>query len=256
LILGLSITNNEKRVSIYILTDPRDSTAFYVGATSRTTGHRLSSHIHEAVKLQTKTEKSEIIRNIMSDGCRPEITEIESAGGDEWAEAEQFWMEYFRSIGCVLVNISLGGAGAFGARQTESTRKLRREVAIGRDMKSIHTEAIWEANAAKKRHRIKIDGVIYGGIKVASVALGRPYSTVQNMLDTGRGERLDGPKVGYEKTKVGMASGSRHGNSRPVVIDGKEYWGLTGAAREIGVHLSTIQGWLKCGKAEYADMLP
>lgn len=59
-------------------------------------------------------------------GNEPEIFVIEHSPTD-WVEAEQFWISYFRSIGCRLANLTQGGDGLSGMRHSpEAIEKTRR----------------------------------------------------------------------------------------------------------------------------------
>jgi len=56
-------------------------------------------------------------------GIRPEIFTIETV--DDWREGERFWIAYYRSIGCRLVNTTFGGDGLSGANSKSFKRGQR-----------------------------------------------------------------------------------------------------------------------------------
>jgi DNA-binding CsgD family transcriptional regulator len=75
------------------------------------------------LRQKTNDHKRQWICSVVRDGCRPEIFEIETC--EEIAqlnEAECFWIQYFRSIGCRLVNATNGGEGASGYRHLEEAK--------------------------------------------------------------------------------------------------------------------------------------
>lgn len=242
-------------VAVYGLFDPRDGSPFYVGVTSRSASLRMSGHLHEA-KAGTAGAKADRIRAILASGVRPEFDVLEAVPKAQWVEAEQFWISYVRSLGFPLTNRGIGGPGCLGSRQSSATRERRRTAQANAATAQMHTPAAREKAANALRHSIEIDGVVHQGIKRAARALGLSSSALHNRLDRGMGARLTGPKVGYLKPLKGRPSGDRHHHSRTILIGGVEYWGLNGAARTLGVCVSTIQKWLRSGKAQYADGKP
>jgi hypothetical protein len=198
-----------KPVHIYALINPLDQTAFYVGATTRTLGLRLSSHRNDAVQLKMGSAKCDVIRVIEAQGRRAEIVELEVAPFDDWVAAEQFWIAYLKGLGASLTNRAIGGAGATGSRQTKDTQRHRSEAAQGRDMSALHTPDVRQKAVAGMRHAIIIDGVRYDGIAVAARALGISHSLVHRRVDLGQYQRLTPRKNGNViKLKGGMVSAS------------------------------------------------
>ena len=242
-----------KPVRIYGLIDPRDRTMFYVGATSRPFHRRIASHLNDACHLQMRGERYDVIRSIVEAGFRPEIVELEFVQAGDWPEAEQFWIANMRFLGAKLVNKSCGGAGAAGMKWSSKTLGRRSEAMQGRALPQLHNREIWSATAEKNRHEIEVDGNRYRGIKVAALAIGIPYATLQFWLDTGRARRITGPKVGYVKPQPGLRRGKDHPNRRSVIVDGVTYWTVRSAAQALGRHPTTINNWLKSGRAHYTD---
>lgn len=164
--------NKERPVKIYGLFDPRSTFCFYIGATSKTVNNRLSSHVNDAISQNMTGEKSELIRSIIDDGMRPEIVELETVTDGYWPDAEQFWIENMRAFGFKLANKSVGGAGAYGTKQSELTRTRRQAAAAGRDMTHLHGPEIRDKVSLKTRTPIMYEGVTYAGLAVAARALG------------------------------------------------------------------------------------
>ena len=118
--------------SIYGLIDPRTNELRYVGKTSRGLSERLRAHITRR-NLHNKRHSSRWISGVILSGTKPEIFEIEKVpDGWCWKEAESFWIEYFKSIGCRLTNISGGGVGAAGSKRSPEFIANIRAKMIGR----------------------------------------------------------------------------------------------------------------------------
>lgn len=110
---------------IYVLHDPTDvSHRIYVGVTTKPRA-RLSLHLREA-RLGVKRFCCLWIASLLRRGTRPamEIVETIPPGG-AWAEAEQFWIAYFRSIGASLTNMTNGGEGSWGVRPSREAVERR-----------------------------------------------------------------------------------------------------------------------------------
>lgn len=91
--------------SIYALTDPLTSEIRYIGKT-RNVGQRHNSHCY----TKSKTHVSRWIQRLKSENLFPTMVVIESGLSEsEWPEAEQFWIEYYKSYGARLTNITKGG---------------------------------------------------------------------------------------------------------------------------------------------------
>jgi len=86
---------------IYGLIDPRDQEIKYIGSTSKSLNARLAGH---------RTSHGECarhlwIRDVQSSGYQPEIFEIEKLWVSKLAEAEKFWISYFKMLGANLTNM-------------------------------------------------------------------------------------------------------------------------------------------------------
>ncbi len=90
-------------ISVYGLTDPRSGELKYVGATRRLLSVRLSNHI-SAIPSKGQSPRVKWLRELVKQGLRPEIFTIEAVDDFQGAEAERFYIQYFRYIGCKLTN--------------------------------------------------------------------------------------------------------------------------------------------------------
>lgn len=110
---------------IYGLVDPRTQELRYVGKTTQPLRDRLRLHLSDARRVKRR-HVCAWIRSLQRISIAPEIFEIDQARGD-WSEREQFWIAYFRSLGCDLTNQTIGGEGVPGRKHTvESRAKMSR----------------------------------------------------------------------------------------------------------------------------------
>jgi hypothetical protein len=136
---------------IYGLVDPQTQELRYVGKTVTSLVKRRDAHFTGVKRAAKITRKVAWLLTL--GGARPEVFEIESVGDQNWKESEKFWLAYYRSIGCDLVNESLGGAGggALGKHWNLSI-ETRNRMSVARKGKPLS-----EANkiALRKPHQYK-----------------------------------------------------------------------------------------------------
>jgi hypothetical protein len=80
----------------------------------------------------------------------PDIFEIELVEGDTWIEAEQFWIAYFRFIGANLVNMTIGGDGVTGIKDSDETKKKKSAGMRGIPKSEACKKKLSDANKGKK----------------------------------------------------------------------------------------------------------
>lgn len=121
-------STSDKDTYIYGLIDPRTQELRYVGKTVLPIDKRLRVHLWRATKTLHRSHSQAWIRSLSEDGFKPDIFTIEEVQpGDDWAEREQFWIAYFRSIGSCLCNHTIGGDGSPGLKQSEESKRKRTE---------------------------------------------------------------------------------------------------------------------------------
>lgn len=92
---------------IYVLRNPDTNEIFYVGQTVKSLQERLNGHLSCD---GSNKPKNDYIKSLLLDGKRPIIEEIETIHGtcyrDKLAlnEREIYWIKYYKSIGCRLLN--------------------------------------------------------------------------------------------------------------------------------------------------------
>lgn len=117
---------------IYGLIDPITKELRYIG---RTSNHkeRLRNHM-SPYKLRTfNSHKNSWIKSLIKNNERPIMYIIEEQDSFERSvDAEKFFIEYFRSIGCNLTNATDGGVGTVGIKRSEETKKRISLAGLGR----------------------------------------------------------------------------------------------------------------------------
>ena len=103
---------------IYGLIDPRTSECRYVGKTSR-----LKQRTQDHSTIKDRTPRYVWISDLRAAGLMPEPVILEELpDGAAWQEYEQFWISYMRCLGSNLLNMTLGGIGTLGHKQSEDTK--------------------------------------------------------------------------------------------------------------------------------------
>lgn len=109
----MASVSNSKFI-IYALIDPRTNEIRYIGQTIKGL-ERPRSHWKSKRQVQFQDPCHSWIRNVLADGLVPEIDVIEEfEDASELDEAETFWIQYFRYIGCRLTNLAPGGKSKRG----------------------------------------------------------------------------------------------------------------------------------------------
>lgn len=106
---------------IYGLFDPRNGELRYIG---KSCSGLTRPKIHGRPKnLSQDTNKHKVywISQLALEGLKPEIFVLEEFDNKKYlGEEEQFYIAYFKGLGCRLVNLTRGGDGAPGYRHTFS----------------------------------------------------------------------------------------------------------------------------------------
>ena len=94
--------------NIYILIDPVSNQIRYVGKTNNIK-ERFKNHKNRC--RDKNTHKRNWINKLRLMGLTPHIEVIDVVSISEWHYWEKFWIEYYRFLGCNLVNYTSGGDG-------------------------------------------------------------------------------------------------------------------------------------------------
>jgi hypothetical protein len=117
---------------IYGLVDPRDGQLRYVGKSCSGMA-RSRAHL-TPTELKESNHKARWIRSLLKENLSPFAIILHLVGAREiLAEAEVFWIAYFKAMGCPLTNLSGGGEGGrLGVPHSEETKAKLRARALGR----------------------------------------------------------------------------------------------------------------------------
>jgi hypothetical protein len=130
--------------------------------------------------------------------------------------------------------------GAKGAKQTAETRTKRQLAAAGRDVSHLHTPEV------RRKATPSIAKALTGRTPTAE--------TRERLSAAKQGEKHNfWGKRHSQEAIANMIVAQRARARAPVTIAGIDYWGITGAARSLGVSNQTIHRWIKSGKATYTN---
>lgn len=128
---------------IYLLVDPRDDQVRYVGKTVDL-AWRIEGHIQEGLD-GGHTYKARWLKGLLDSGHVPEVRVVDEGDGESWAEAERFYIKFYRDeAGSPLTNMTDGGEGLSGWIHTPESREkmaVRRGVSLSEETKQKLREA-------------------------------------------------------------------------------------------------------------------
>lgn len=119
----------ERAVLIYGLIDPLTNELKYIGKTHSTLRRRLLGHLNDVKRGRVYIPRHKWIAGLLLLDTQPEIFAIEEVKESAWRDAEQFWISYFRFIGCQLLNATDGGDGLCSYKHREDTKARQSESA-------------------------------------------------------------------------------------------------------------------------------
>ena len=119
---------------VYGLIDPISKELRYIGY-SYNYLERYKKHLFPS-SLAKKSHKSNWILNLLSNGFKPEIFILEKAfSHDDAKEREIDLIAYYKSIGCDLTNLTVGGDGRAGFGTSLEVREKIRQSMLGKNTK-------------------------------------------------------------------------------------------------------------------------
>lgn len=139
-----------RMVRIYTISDGPGGPPVYVGKTHGTLRKRLTSHIFDARRLGHRP-LAQWVRGLLEGGREPHIEELDSVqAGDDWVEAERFWIAQMRAFGFRLLNVSEGGEGTAGYSFTPEQRERLRIAHAGQVRRPSTVEKFRRTMAEKR----------------------------------------------------------------------------------------------------------
>lgn len=135
---------------IYGLLDPRNGELRYIGQTTK--GKRRFRNLYAKHELNRKTHKMSWLKNLKTQGLKPDILILEEVEEALLSEVEIFYIAYFKSLGCRLTNHTAGGEGSRIPYTEERKIKQRYNNPNNRKVINLETKEIYisAAEAARK----------------------------------------------------------------------------------------------------------
>lgn len=125
--------------NIYILICPISKQIKYVGK-ANDPKRRLKDHMIDFRSRLGEFEKTKWLLELYRKNLKPEMEIVDTVDMNDWKKWEQFWIEYFISIGCILVNSGKGGNGLSTANE-QSFKQGNRPWNYGLKMKKDDTKS-------------------------------------------------------------------------------------------------------------------
>jgi hypothetical protein len=196
--------------TIYGLADPRTQQLRYIGKTCGRLEHRVGRHIYAA--RTERNHRANWIRSLTKLGLKPEAFVIEEVEGDG-CEAEVHHIAQFRSIGCDLVNGTVGGEGMPGYRHTAEARARIAASKLGTKLSPERVELTASKLRGRKHseeHKAKIGeasrGRLHGDAakeKIGAVHRGKPKSESHRAkISASLTGRVRGPLSAETRAKI------------------------------------------------------
>jgi hypothetical protein len=117
--MGKILKDKNRLTYIYVLKHPLTNEIRYVGKTVKLLHKRLHNHIYEATKRYKPNYRCNWIKSLVNQGLKPLIEEIDNCTWENSAKLEIHYIQYYKSIGCRLINLTDGGEGILGLKYTE-----------------------------------------------------------------------------------------------------------------------------------------
>lgn len=130
-------------VSIYTLSDPTTGQVRYVGKTSVKPEARYAQHIYQWKRCKGKISYlNSWIKNLANKQLKPVLQVVDLVDDEAWVLAEQGYIRLFKSYGCKLVNLTIGGEGSSGYKHSVES--------ISKRIASCQKSQLWQQK--NKRH--------------------------------------------------------------------------------------------------------
>lgn len=149
-------------VQIYVLVDPRDGDLRYVGQTRNALSRRLRDHLAD----KRPCHRTNWIQLLVRIGLRPIIRIVQHVTQDEANDAERYWISWFKSENCRLVNSTDGGDGVYNP--TNDVRAKISDSNKRRKATDVTRAKMREAHLGKKHNedtKLKISNSTKGHVK-------------------------------------------------------------------------------------------
>lgn len=156
------MSSGQRNGQIYALIEHGTNEIRYVGQTVTTLERRLYLHCFISPTKAPKTDhRTTWILRELRKGTPPSISHVQTVCEEYLDGAEQYWIQYFRAIGCNLTNTHAGGNGGWrygkdklgwpaGVPKSDQTKRKLSEALTGRRLPD---ETRARMSIAKQRDR-------------------------------------------------------------------------------------------------------
>jgi group I intron endonuclease len=225
------------KVFIYVLECPITNEVRYIGKTINLLD-RLRGHIKTSKKL--KTHKDKWVNNLITEGLKPIIKEIDYVDEDNWQYWEKYYISLYKNRGFNLVNHTEGGDGGSFKKHSEGSKKKMSESRTGKKRPEFTDE--WKKNLSEsakikiftKEHRENISKSLKGRV------LGSRNEEWCKNISESKKNTIVSEEVKQLKRETSPTR-------KPIIcIDNNIiYNSISDASRKLGIPLSSIVGVLK-----------
>ena len=186
---------------VYGLIDPVTQEIRYVGRSTSGLSRPKAHFRPHAIKSKKRTHCASWVKSLHRLGLVPTIMILdEFLDASELSETERFYISYFKSLGCNLTNITSGGEGCSGYKQSKEHIRSRISKLIGKKMSQEsknkmsaakkgkpnnnpnHIECIRQAAIRKRIPIIRSDGVMFESITLAALAISSSTSEISGTI--------------------------------------------------------------------------
>ena len=245
---GISSSNNEQnlkqRIKLYILVDPGTNLGRYIGITKKRLSDRLSGHIWEARYAKKSTYKCHWLKEILINGQKPSIFELESFNTvSEARAAEVEWIRLHRLMGTPLVNTTDGGEGTFDSsggigRKIVATRRAndsyKRKPISNERLRQTLSERPPETEEQKLERRHRLCKIIT--LEMEDIIVKDYYSGI-SALQISKNLKIGGGAVATTLDRLGVKVRSR---SETSIISQNNNPALTAQKKEQGKRTANL----------------
>lgn len=203
-----------KTIYIYGLLDPITNQIRYVGK-SKNIKARMKDHLFD--KRPKNAHKVNWVSKLQNMNLNPECIILDVTSEKDWIYCEIWWIEYFKFLGCNLLNISKGGDdnsksginhAMYGKKHTNETRnkmslahtkrpklteETRRKLVLARSKQKPISEETKLKISNSLKGKIKAPLSEETRIKMSESAKGRIFSQehIKNMSDSQKGKVIN-----------------------------------------------------------------
>lgn len=175
-------------IFIYALKDPRDGLIKYVGQT-KDLKERLKKHNCD---FRNNTPKTAWLKKLKAERLKPELIVLQEVDGDNWKDAEIYWIAKLKANGMKLKNITVGGEGRKGPVSNETRKKLS-IAGKGRTLSDEHKKRLREFHLGRRQ-------TDEAKAKISKANLGRKHTadSLKKMSEARKGV----PKTAEHRKKI------------------------------------------------------